>query len=276
MLFRILVFFWVQRTELPRNGFFTSYWEFTTQLNFSMHGKLYFASCPKLWVLELLLVSPVLPLLGFRKELLDPMHGDFSKSSGIVLYQLLLILGVFLCFAPKRFRSRIGGQQTGCISAMKDRKTSKRLLKTSSVVLSEKCLVILLRPTQAENKPSKNRRKFHTYQLAWTCPTCEETVSSFVCSRSTQPKTEIPKNMELGHKPACDRANVTTRHSTQIWHLYMPPNICPNHENWSLKRSQKRGTLKSLLLRGVSFVLLKIRKHLYTAVSSITIYKIII
>ena len=27
-------------------------------------------------------------------------------------------------------------------------------------------------PLQAENKPSKNRRKFHTYQLAWTCPTC--------------------------------------------------------------------------------------------------------
>ena len=86
MFFRI--FFWVQHTESPINGFFILYWEFTTQLNFSIYGKLYFASCPKLWALEILLVSPVLPFLGFRKELLDSMHEDFSKSSGIVLYQL--------------------------------------------------------------------------------------------------------------------------------------------------------------------------------------------
>ena len=140
-----------------------------------MHGKLYFASCPKLWALEILLVSPVLPLLGFRKELLDPMHGDFSKSSGIVLNQLTHPWGVpVLCTQAISVSSR--GQQTGRISPMKDRKTSKLLLlRTSSVVLLEKCLVILLRPTQAENKPSKNRLKFHTYQLAWTCPTCART-----------------------------------------------------------------------------------------------------
>ena len=130
-----------------------------------MHGKLYFASCPKLWALEILLVSPVLPLLGFRKELLDPMHGDFSKPSGIVLYQLTHPWGVpVLCTQAISVSRR--GQQTGRISAMKNRKTLKQLLlKTSSVVLLEKCLVILLRPRQAENKPSKNRRKFHTYQL---------------------------------------------------------------------------------------------------------------
>ena len=74
-------FLLVQCTELLKNGLFTLYWEFTTQLNFSIHEKLYL--CPKLWVLEILLVSPVLPLLGFCKELLDPMHGDFSNSSDI-------------------------------------------------------------------------------------------------------------------------------------------------------------------------------------------------
>ena len=100
------------------------------------------------------------------------MHGEFSKSSGIVLYKLTHLWGVpVLCTQAISVSSR--GQQTGRISSIKDRKTSKRLLlKTSSVVLLEKCLVILLRPTQAVNKPSKNRRKFLTYQLAWTCPTC--------------------------------------------------------------------------------------------------------
>ena len=41
----------------------------------------------------------VLSLLRFREELLDPMHGDFSKSSSIAFYQLAaspLGWGVFL------------------------------------------------------------------------------------------------------------------------------------------------------------------------------------
>ena len=114
MFFRILVFFWVQRTESLKNGLFTSFWEFTTQLNFSMHGKLYFALCPKLWALEILLVSPLLPLLEFRKELLDPMHEAFSKSSGIVLYQLTHPWGVpVLCTQTISVSSR--GQQTSRI-----------------------------------------------------------------------------------------------------------------------------------------------------------------
>ena len=117
----------MQRTGSLKNGLFTLYWEFTTQLNFSMHGKLYFGSCPKLWALEILLVSPVLLLLGFRKELLDPMHGDFSKSSSIVLYQLTHPWGVpVLCTQAISVSRR--GQQTGRISPMKDRKPSKRLL----------------------------------------------------------------------------------------------------------------------------------------------------
>ena len=91
----------MQLTQSPKNGLFTSHWELTTQLNFSMHGKLYFTSCPKLWALEIMLVSPVLPLLESHKELLDPMHGDFSKSSSIVLYQLTHPWGVpVLCTQP--------------------------------------------------------------------------------------------------------------------------------------------------------------------------------
>ena len=125
----------MQRIESPKNGLFTSYWEFTTQLNFSMHGKLYFASLPKLCALEILLVSPVLPLLGFRKELLDPMHGDFSKFSGIVLYQLTHPWGVpVLCTQAISVSSR--GQQAGRISPMKDRKPSKRLLDKVRVSFS--------------------------------------------------------------------------------------------------------------------------------------------
>jgi hypothetical protein len=46
-------------------------------------------------------VSPVLPLLGFCRELLDTMHGDFSKSSGKVLNQLTHPWGVpVLCIQP--------------------------------------------------------------------------------------------------------------------------------------------------------------------------------
>ena len=37
-----------------------------------------------------------------------------------------------------------------------------------------------------------------------------------VPSRSTQPKTKIPKNIELGHKPACNRATVTTEKSLSV------------------------------------------------------------
>ena len=135
---------------------FTSYWEFTTQLNFSIHGKLYFASCLKLWTLEILLVSPVLSLLEFRKELLDPMHGDFSKSSGILLYQFNHPWRVpVLCTQAISVSSR--GQQTGRILLMKDRKPSKQLLlKSLSVGLLEKCLAILPRPIQAENKSQKS------------------------------------------------------------------------------------------------------------------------
>ena len=65
--------------------------------------------------LEFLLVSPVLSLLGFRKELLDPVHGGFSTSSGIVLYQLTHPWGVPVpCTQAISVSSR--GQQTGHIS----------------------------------------------------------------------------------------------------------------------------------------------------------------
>ena len=111
----------MQPTESLKNGLFTLYWEFTTQLNFSIHEKLYFAACPKLWALEILLVSPVLPLLGFRKELLDPIHGNSSKFSDIVLYKLTHPWGgPVLCTQAISVSCR--GQQTGPISPMKDRK----------------------------------------------------------------------------------------------------------------------------------------------------------
>ena len=87
----------------------------------------------------MLLVNPVLPLLGFCEELLDPMPGDFSKSSGIVLYQLTHPWGVpVLCTQAISVSSR--GQEAGRISPMKGRKPSKWILfKSLSVVLLEKC-----------------------------------------------------------------------------------------------------------------------------------------
>ena len=59
-----------------------------------------------------LLVRPDLPLLTFHKELLDPLHVDFSKSSGIAFCQLTDPWGVpVLCTQRILLSSR--GQEIG-------------------------------------------------------------------------------------------------------------------------------------------------------------------
>ena len=91
MLFRISVFF---RVRIAKEWFlyFVLGVHYTTQLFHAWEIVLHFVS--EVMGIGNFLVSPVLPLLGFRKELLDPMHGDFSKSFCIVLCQLTRPWGV--------------------------------------------------------------------------------------------------------------------------------------------------------------------------------------
>ena len=54
-----------------------------------------------------------------------------------------------------------------------------------------------------------------------------------VPSRSTKPKTKIPKNiqLQLGHETACDRALVTTENVTKRgFGIRIQPNISLNHK----------------------------------------------
>ena len=61
----------------------------------------------------------------------------------------------------------------------------------------------------------------------------QETVSNLLSPVATgsQPKTKIPKNTELGHKPACDRTTMTTENvPKQGFGICIRPNISPNQE----------------------------------------------
>ena len=85
-----------------------------------------------------------------------------------------IVLDTFLHVAPKAFCFLVGLRKTSLIPSRQQQasRAKGKLSKSLWVYLLVKPSFDALKLLQVENQSCKKDQNFHTFELAWTCPTC--------------------------------------------------------------------------------------------------------